>query len=102
MLFGTWSHAHAYDSSYYIKTRLKTWSLYSCKGRRTCLRQCLKEDFIARINIYDHYHITKSPHGDQTTAGQLEKHILKPMLGIFTTYMETRLKSGQLFLAIKL
>ena len=31
------------------------------------------------------------PHGDQTIAGQLEKHVLKPMLAILTTYMETRL-----------
>ena len=32
------------------------------------------------------------PHGDQTIAGQLEKHVLKPMLAILTTYMETRLE----------
>ena len=30
------------------------------------------------------------PHGDQTIAGQLEKHVLKPMLAILTTYIETR------------
>ena len=30
-------------------------------------------------------------HGDQTIAGQLEKHVPKPMLEILTTYMETRL-----------
>ena len=33
------------------------------------------------------------PHRDQTTAGQLEKRVLKPMLAILTTYMETRLKN---------
>ena len=35
------------------------------------------------------------PHGDQTIAGLLEKHVLKPMLAILATYMETRLKSHQ-------
>ena len=32
-----------------------------------------------------------TPHGDQTIARQLEKHVLKRMLAILTTYMETRL-----------
>ena len=27
------------------------------------------------------------PHGDQTIAGQLEKHVLKPILAIFATYI---------------
>ena len=31
------------------------------------------------------------PHGDQAIAGQLEKHVLKPMLAILATYMDTRL-----------
>ena len=31
-------------------------------------------------------------HGDQAIAGQIEKHVLKPMLAILMTYMETRLK----------
>ena len=30
-------------------------------------------------------------HGEQAIAGQLEKHVLKPMLAILTIYMETRL-----------
>ena len=30
--------------------------------------------------------------GDQAIAGQIEKHVLKPMLAILMTYMETRLK----------
>ena len=37
------------------------------------------------------------PQGDQTIAGQLEKHVLKPMLAIVTTYMETRLKGDARF-----
>ena len=28
---------------------------------------------------------------DQAIAGQLEKHVLKPVLAILTTYLETRL-----------
>ena len=31
------------------------------------------------------------PDGDQAIARQLEKHVLKPMLVILTTYMETSL-----------
>ena len=34
------------------------------------------------------------PHGDQTIAGLPEKHVLKPMRAILTTYMETRLQCG--------
>ena len=43
------------------------------------------------------------PHGDQTIAGQLEEHVLKPMLAILTTYMETRLdgKSEQAMSAMQ-
>ena len=33
------------------------------------------------------------PYGDQAIAGKLKKHVLKPILVILTTYMETRLKS---------
>ena len=33
------------------------------------------------------------PHRDQAIAGQLKKHVLKPMPAILTTYMETRLKT---------
>ena len=40
--------------------------------------------FLAR----DQYLRSLLPHGDQTIAVQLEKHVLKPML---TTYKETRL-----------
>ena len=32
------------------------------------------------------------PYGDQAIAGQLEKHVLKLMLAILMTYMETRFK----------
>ena len=84
-----------------------------------------------RLQIFlvrDQYLRSLLPHRDQAIAGQLEKHVLKSMLVILTTYMETRLlcfsylhkltflilierikgvlnlilTSGQLFLAIKL
>ena len=32
------------------------------------------------------------PYGDQAIAGQLETHVLKPMLAILIPYMETRPK----------
>ena len=41
--------------------------------------------------VRDEYLRLLLPHGDQAIAGQLEKHALKPMLAILTTYMETRL-----------
>ena len=41
--------------------------------------------------VSDHYLRSVIPHGDQTIAGQLEKDVLKPMLAILMTYMETRL-----------
>ena len=41
--------------------------------------------------VRDQYLRSLPPHGDQTTAVQLEKHVLKPMLAILTTYMETTL-----------
>ena len=47
-----------------------------------------------RLQIFlvrDQYLRSLLPHGDQTIAGQLEKHVVKPMLAILTTYMETRL-----------
>ena len=47
-----------------------------------------------RLQIFlvrDQYLQSLLPHGDQAIAGQLEKHVLKPMLAILTTYMETRL-----------
>ena len=47
-----------------------------------------------RLQIFlvrDQYLRSLLPHGNQTIAGQLEKHVLKPMLAILTTYMETRL-----------
>ena len=47
----------------------------------------LLQIFLAR----DQYLRSLLPHGDQAIAGQLEKHVLKPMLVILTTYMETRL-----------
>ena len=46
------------------------------------------EIFLAR----DQYLRSLLPHGDQAIAGQIEKHVLKPMLAILTTYMETRYK----------
>ena len=49
-----------------------------------------------RLQIFlvrDQYLRSLLPHGDKTIAGQLEKHVLKPMLAILTTYMETRLKA---------
>ena len=42
--------------------------------------------------VRDQYLQSLLPQGDQSIAGQLEKHVLKPMLAILTTYMETRLK----------
>ena len=48
-----------------------------------------------RLQIFlvkDQYLRSLLPHGDQAIAGQLEKHVLKPMPLILTTYMETRLK----------
>ena len=41
--------------------------------------------------VRDQYLQSLLPHGDQTIAGQLEKHVLKPKLVILTTYMETKL-----------
>ena len=40
----------------------------------------------------DQYLRSLLPQGDQAIAVQLEKHVIKPMLAILTTYMETRLK----------
>ena len=42
--------------------------------------------------VRDQYLRSLLPHGGQAIAGQLEKHVLKPMLAILTTHMETRLK----------
>ena len=50
-----------------------------------------------RLQIFlvrDQYLRSLLPHGDQTIAGQLEKHVLRPMLAILRTYMETRLKNS--------
>ena len=48
---------------------------------------------LQRFLVRDQYLRSSLPHGDQAIAGQLEKHVLKPMLAIlYTTYMETRLK----------
>ena len=50
-----------------------------------------------RLQIFlvrDQYLRSLLPHGDQTIAVQLEKHVLKPMLAILTTYMESRLNTG--------
>ena len=44
----------------------------------------------------DQYLLSLLPHGDQAIAGQIEKHVLEPMLAILTTYMETRLKKFKL------
>ena len=41
--------------------------------------------------VRDQYLRSLLPHGDQTITRQHEKHVLKPMLAILTTYMETRL-----------
>ena len=77
--------------------RLSLASIYSCKDRRTCLRRCFKEEpWTYRLQIFlvrDQYLRSLPPHRDQTIAGQLEKHVLKPVLAILTTYMETRLLS---------
>ena len=48
---------------------------------------CQLQIFLER----DKYLRSLLPHGDQAIAGQLEKHVLKPMLTILTTCMETRL-----------
>ena len=40
----------------------------------------------------DQYLRSLLPRGDETIAGQLEKHVLKPMLAILTIYKETKLK----------
>ena len=48
-----------------------------------------------RLQIFlvrDQYLRSLPPYGDQATAGQLEKHVLKPMLAILTTYMGPGLK----------
>ena len=42
--------------------------------------------------VRDQYLRSLLPHGDQTIAGQLEKHVLKTMLAILTTHIESRLK----------
>ena len=47
-----------------------------------------------RLQIFlvrDQYLRSLLPHGYQAIAGQLEKHVLKPMLAILTTYVETKL-----------
>ena len=47
-----------------------------------------------RLQIFlvkDQYLKSLLPYGNQDITGQLEKHVLKPMLAILTTYMETRL-----------
>ena len=49
-----------------------------------------------RLQIFlmtDQYLRSLLPHGDQAIAEQLEKHVLKPMLAILTTFIETRLKA---------
>ena len=49
-----------------------------------------------RLQIFlgkDPYLSSLQQYGDQVIARQLEKHVLKPMLAILTTYMETTLKS---------
>ena len=58
-------------------------------------RTSLKPPPTYRLQIFlakDQYLRSLLPHGDQAIAGQLEKHVLKPMLAILTTYMETRLE----------
>ena len=47
-----------------------------------------------RLQIFlvrDQYLRSLLQRGDKTITGQLEKHILKPILAILTTYKETRL-----------
>ena len=41
--------------------------------------------------VRDQYLRSLLPHGDQNIVVQLEKHVLKHMLAILMTYMETRL-----------
>ena len=80
----------------------KAWSLYSYIVVRVTEHACddaskriLKPSTyrLQRFPVRDQYLHLRSllPHKDQATAGQLEKHVLKPMLAILTTYMETRL-----------
>ena len=50
-----------------------------------------------RLQIFlvkDQYLRSLPPHRDQTIAGQLQKHVLKHMLAILTTYMETGFKEA--------
>ena len=42
--------------------------------------------------VRDQYLRSLLQYGDKAIAVQLEKHVLKPVLAILTTYMETRLK----------
>ena len=47
-----------------------------------------------QIFLVKHQYLRSLPqHRNQTIAGQLEKHVLKFMFAILTTYMETRLKN---------
>ena len=53
-----------------------------------------------RLQIFlgkDQYLSSLQQYGDQAIAGQLEKHVLKPMLAILTAYMETRLKCNMIY-----
>ena len=56
---------------------------------------CRLQIFLVR----DQYLRSLLPHGDQATAGQLEKHVLKYMLATLTTYTEIRLKGINIFIA---
>ena len=44
--------------------------------------------------VRDQYLRSLLPHGDQTITGQLEKHVLKPMLAILTTYIRAGFRDG--------
>ena len=63
----------------------------------TMLERGILKPLTYRLQIFpvrDQYLRSLLPHGDQTIAVQLEKHVLKPMLAILTTYMETRFKTA--------
>ena len=87
----------------YMETRLKCWNIKPGlhKVVRVAERACddaskrILKPSAYRLQIFlvrDQYLRSSLPHRDQAIAGQLEKHVLKPMLAILTTYMETRLK----------
>ena len=83
-----------------MEVRHKAWSPYSRNDSRICLRGCSKEDFkvvhtsIASISCEKAILIIIATIWRQTSYLQdVEKHIRKYVFAIFTTYMETSLKT---------